>query len=204
MQCAQTTITMSLVWLLLTGCSSPAPKEVSLYLLRMPTDITNPEASTGSVRIGLGEVRTAPYLDDQGLMLELTHRVIRPARYHRWAEPLSSSLAVVLSDSISASLGQSISNRTDSSAWDYRVDVYIDEMHGTRDGVAKLNATWTIVSLSSEAADSQHRFASRERIPSKGYGALVDAHYRLTESLATAIANSLRPILNASETATTP
>jgi len=195
---------MSLVLWLVAGCAGSAPEEVSLYLLRPATDALRAEVSNGSVVIGLGEVRVAPYLDDSGIMLELGDREIRPARYHRWAEPLSNSLAVVLSNNISSELGQPITDRTDVRTWDYRIDVYIDEFHGTRDGVAKLNATWTIISLSSEAADSQHRFASRERIPSEGYGALVDAHYRLTESLATAIANSLRPILNASETATTP
>ncbi|MCZ6641651.1 MAG: hypothetical protein O7F71_08745 [Gammaproteobacteria bacterium] len=78
MQYAQTAIAMSLVWLLLTGCSSPAPKEVSLYLLRTPSDVTNPPASTGSVKIGLGEVRTASYLDEPGIMLELTDRKFDP------------------------------------------------------------------------------------------------------------------------------
>jgi len=194
MQCAQTAIAMSLVWLLLTGCTSPAPKEVSLYLLRTPSDVTNPPVATGSVKIGLGEVRTASYLDEPGIMLELADRKIRPARYHRWAEPLSNSLAVILSDSISADLGQSISSRTDSNAWDYRVDVYVDELHGTRDGVAKLYATWTIVALGSEEADRFHRFSTQERVPSDGYAGLVEAHYRLAEALSTAIANSLRTI----------
>ncbi len=187
-----------LLWLLLMGCTSTAPQEVTLYLLRPGMDAPQTELSTASfVAIGLGEVRVAPYLDNSGIMLELEGRKIRPARYHRWAEPLSSSLAVVLSNNLSAELGQPITNRTDARTWDYRLDVYIDEFHGTRDGIAKLNATWTIVSLSVEAADSQHRFASRERILSKGYAALVEAHYRLTEALSTEIANSMKPILKA-------
>jgi len=84
----------------------------------------------------------APYIDGLGLVLETSSGEVRVARDHQWAEPLRESLRSFLSSKVSEESGQVIRaynyGKVD---WVQRIDIRIDELHGTANGDAKLVAS---------------------------------------------------------------
>ena len=90
--------------------------------------------STAPARVGVGRVVIATYLDRSGLIIETDDGVIRPARYHEWAEPLEKSLLLYLRAETSKALGEPVGlNPTDRSRWKFTVDVFVEEFHGRPD-----------------------------------------------------------------------
>ena len=75
-------------------------------------------------------------------------------------------------------------------AWDFAVDVAIDQFHGTLDGEARLAASWRIVRADgSEVA--AYVLATSELLAEGGYQGLVDAEIALARKLAAQITASL-------------
>ena len=176
--------------LLVTGCSSSAPT-LKQYLLRTdtPSQFTLQD-STGAV--GIGTLTVAPYIDGRGLVLETSNGEVRAARDHQWAEPLRESLRSYLSSKISEQSGQVIRAYNYAKVdWARRIDIRIDELHGTANGGAKLVAYWNIVDPAERKVLSENGFFETEALGRDGYDALVQAQKKLLDRLASAIAASL-------------
>jgi len=181
--------------LLLAGCSGgkKAP-EPTAYLLRadarVPDGLQNP-----SVRIGINRVALADYLGQAGIVVATNGDQVRAARQHLWAEPLDSAIRVFLRDAISADLGYPVSADTGRRQnWQYRVDVRIDEWHGSLAGDARILASWLVIDVATDGELSRHRFERTGTLKADGYDALVAAQTELLEALAAAIAASLQDI----------
>jgi len=181
--------------LLLAGCSGgkKAP-EPTFYLLRaearVPDGPQNPP-----VRIGLNRVSIADYLGQEGIVVAISRDQVRPARQHRWAEPLDSSIRLFLRDAISSDLGYPVSadiGRRQS--WQYRVDVRIDEWHGSLAGDVRIVASWLLIDVATDSELSRFRFEQTGALATDGYDALVAAQIRLLDALAAKIADSLREL----------
>ena len=126
-------ILLLLMGAFLAACATTAP-EHSTYLLRSDKDPTSREIPAGS-DVYLGGLSLASYIGQQGIVLEVAPGQIHEARFHQWAEPLSVSLRGFLAAEISASVGRDIALKapTENAV---RLDVGIDQMHGTMDGNA--------------------------------------------------------------------
>ncbi|MBV1874521.1 MAG: membrane integrity-associated transporter subunit PqiC [Gammaproteobacteria bacterium] len=188
--------TVILMILFVAGCAgtlsstreNPALKQ---YLLRSGEQarfsVMNPVAVTG-----IGAVTVASYIDGLGLVLETAEGEVREARDHQWAEPLRESLRTFLALEISTQAGQVIpSKRYGEVNWQRRIDVRVDELHGTAEGEARLVAYWHTFDVESRTVVSHNGFEETVALSRDGYGALVKAETFLLERLAVAIAASL-------------
>ncbi len=176
--------------LFVTGCASSVPT-LKQYLLRTdtPSQFTVEQPNTG---VGLGAVTVAPYIDGLGIVLETSDGKVRAARDHQWAEPLRESLRMFLAREISDNTGQIIhSQRSGESNWQRRIDIRIDELHGTASGEARLVAYWTIVDAERTIV-SENGFTDTEALSINGYEALVQAEKNLLRRLSAAIAATLQ------------
>lgn len=181
--------------LLLAGCSGgkKAP-EPSFYLLRaqarVPDGLQNPP-----VKVGINRVAVADYLGQDGIVVATSGDQVRPARQHLWAEPLDSSIRLFLRDAISAKLGYAVSADTGRRQfWKYRVDIRIDEWHGSLAGQARILASWGLFDVAKNSELSRYRFEQTGVLKADGYDALVAAQSELLDGLAAAIATSLKDL----------
>ena len=182
---------LSVVLLVACAGSSTPPTQ---YLLRAePADRSG--RVEAPVRVGLGRVAVAPYLDQSGIVVETEADQVRAAREHQWAEPLGASLRSYLRGEMSAALGYDVSaGRNDPGDWDFAVDVYVDRLHGTMAGTAVLDASYLITPRTGTGDAAAYRFSRSAPLPREGYAGLVDAEADLVRQLAQAIAASLREI----------
>lgn len=181
------------VALVVLACAGGSPTQTS-YLL----GATSP-GSTGRVeapvRVALGRIAVAPYLDQVGIVVETDEGQVRAARLHRWAEPLPAGIRSSLRVEISAALGYDVSaTRTGGVDWDFVVDVNVERFHGTMRGTAVLDVSYVISRLSGRADVSEYRFGSSLPLPQAGYPGVVEAEAALVRELARSIANALREL----------
>ncbi len=179
---------------LIAGCGSAPVQEVTYYLLR--SEPPRPGVTNLSVTpvIGIGTVRVAPYLLDDGIVLERSDGEVRTARMHRWSEPLDESLRLIVSNRVSAVLGRPLLSSAQGSDVNFSVDLSIEEWHATEAGVVHLVARWVVRATDSEEATRRFRFSDRAVLAEPGYAALVQAHLNLGERLADAVAGTLAPL----------
>lgn len=183
---------LGLLVVTLSGCSTNPPSETSVYLLRA-TPFDQVSDAVSDSKIGIGEVRLADYLNEDGIVLELGESRINHARYHLWAEPLRSSVKSVLADDLARQLDRRVETYSNPTTWDHRVDVYIDQLHGTADGQIKLAAYWLVTSIESDTP-TMDEWQHTMRVDESGYDALVDAHKDMLADLAGRISGTLQPI----------
>lgn len=170
----------------LTACSTVPPQQAT-YLLRSDKNLNSHEVlSDGNVY--LGGLSLASYISQQGLILETAPGQIHEARFYHWAEPLSVSLPGFLRAEISAGLGKNLAfGQSANSA--VRLDVNIDQMHGTADGKALLVAYW---SITDDSGARQFKYVNTQVLENAGYNALVSAQRSLLVLFALEISESLQ------------
>lgn len=175
---------------LVTGCVSTVPT-LNQYLLRsdVPSEFS---VEKQVVIVGLGGVVVAPYIDGLGLVMENINGEVRAARDHQWAEPLRDSLRVFMAREISVGAGQLISAyHGGENNWQRRVDLQIDQLHGTTSGEAKLIAYWQVFDVKQRKVVSENGFSGTQALSVDGYQALVAAEKALLIKLAAKVAASL-------------
>lgn len=176
--------------LLVTSCTSPVPP-LKQYLLRADVPIPFTVEASGAV-VGLGIVTVAPYIDGLGIVLETSDGEVRAARHHQWAEPLRESLRTFLALEISGQAGQIIrAHNSGEIDWQRRIDIRIDELHGTANGEARLVAYWTVFDTVERSVASESSFIETEALSADGYEALIAAEKKLLRKLSSAIAATL-------------
>ncbi len=173
-----------------TGCASSVPT-LNQYLLRSEAPSQFALKQQSAV-VGLGAVVVAPYIDGLGLVLETRGGEVRAARDHQWAEPLRDSLRVFIAQEISAQAGQVIrAHHSGENDWQRRIDLHIDQLHGTASGEARLVAYWQVFDTDERTVVSENGFAQTQALSADGYEALVAAEKALLSKLAVAMAASL-------------
>jgi uncharacterized lipoprotein YmbA len=179
---------------LLVACAGSSSPERTQYLLRAASTVQAGRIEA-PVRVGVGRVVVAPYLDQAGIVIETAPGQVRVARQHQWAEPLQAGLRTLLRSEISNALGYEVSASGARSAdWDYTVDVSVDRLHGAMSGVAVIDAGYRISGRDGADGEIEFRFSRSTPLPREGYPGVVDAHVELARQLATAIAASLREL----------
>ena len=172
--------------ILLTACSSQPPKSAT-YLLRSDVSIENRER-VANPTVAIAKLQVAEYIDQPGLVLETETGNIHSARHHRWAEPLRVSMRQFLASEIGQHIGSDVAIQGSSNPGQTRVDIRIDQFHGTPRGSAVLVAYWNIINSEQQ---SSHQFSRQETLTRDGYDGLVEAQKALLVQLGTAIADSI-------------
>jgi len=138
----------------LISCVStqPAP-ETAYYTLSAPNSSDN-----AAPHFSIGKIQLADYLETSSLILEIEEAQFRPASYHRWAEPLTSSIR------------RALENRgaEESSS---QVDIVIDKFHGSIDGETFISGSFAVHSHSKRSATRSFSLVST--IKEDGYPAMV-------------------------------
>jgi len=172
---------------LLLACSAPPLPPTTRYLLRAPAPEGSGPVETADV--GLGAVRVAPYLQETGLMVETGPHQVRPARFHRWAEPLSEGVRRLLRAELSRALGGEVAAVPAGAAEPATVlEVHIDRLHASLGGRALLAARWRVVR---DGRATAFRHVRSAPLPQDGYAGVVEAQIGLLRELAGAMADSL-------------
>lgn len=172
-----------------SGCASKAP-DLTQYLLR--TDTAAPAGERIPVSIGIGNLTVSPYIDVAGLVVETGNGIVRTARYHQWAEPLRDSLPGFLASEIFALNKRAVGTHGyREKHWTQRIDIHINQLHGSADGNAKLVADWSVLDVREPARVSEYVFSDSQPLGSDGYEALFNAEKVLLRRLAGAIAKTL-------------
>lgn len=182
--------TLILVFTLLaTGCASQSP-ELTQYLLRADTADSIGERLPATT--GIGQLTVSPYIDVQGLVVETSDGIVRTAHHHQWAEPLRDSLPDYLASEMFVISKKTINTHSDKeSNWTLRIDIHINQLHGTADGNAKLEANWSVLDARDLSVLSENVFSDSEPLSSDGYNALFLAEKTLLRRLAGAITETL-------------
>jgi uncharacterized lipoprotein YmbA len=176
--------------LMLAGCAAQVSPP-STYLLR-PDPTPDRDACVDAV--WLGEVTVAPYLDADGIVVETDPGVLRPARQHRWAEPLTPALKRYLQVGLREATGcQVIAQLHLSGDVATRIDILLHQLHATMAGEVRLVAEYRL-GRGGEPGESLslHEFAAVEVLSADGYAGIVEAHARLLDALAAHIAAELK------------
>jgi len=175
---------------LILGCSS-TPPERHIYLLRGEASSSGTSSAPAEL-IGIGRITIASYLDREAVVVQTGAREIRPARYHLWGEPLNSGVRHYLRSRLVDRLGQEVaSDVIYRDAWDYRIDVSIETLHGSLNDGAWINAGFVVYDVAGARQPVAGRVIEHERLTRDGYPGLIDAHTRLLDQLAAAIESAL-------------
>lgn len=173
---------------LLAGCAGKPALEHHEYLLR-PQQLETASGSHPAVR--LKAVSVAPYLDQDGIVLQTASAEIRVANQHAWAEPLEDAIRRYLQVSIANHAGVEVEVAPlTTGAAETSLTVAISQFHGSADGRVRLVAGWTVARADREPLLLS--FDQSVRQAADGYPALVVAHAELLERLAEAISDSLK------------
>ncbi len=178
--------------LCLVACAS-APPEAAHYLLRVvpPADL----GSADPLPVALGRISLPPYLDRAGLVVQMDEHQLREARFHLWAESLDEGVWFYLRERISSELGRALHPGQDlGESVRYRVDIRINEFHGTLDGQAHLVARWSVRRVDKDSVVETQRFSQTRRQTGDGYPGLVSTEMELLDELAVTIARTLRTL----------
>lgn len=179
-----------LLAVLCTSCAGQSP-EIREFLLRTDASRVQPEPEAAT-NVGIGIVTVASYIDDLGLVQESHQGTMQTARYNRWAEPLRESLRDFFAREISTAARQAVgTRRLAGDNWKTRIDIYIDQLHGTSDGRAKLVASWSVIDTESRTVLATGELADAEPLDGEGYAALVASQKTLLRQLAAEIAATL-------------
>ncbi len=168
---------VSLLALLLSACASQSVPEQHTYLLRVP-----PSWQVRLNAVTVDKVSLPAYLQRREVVVLVSPREIRPARFHSWGEPLERGIQRYLALAIAGHLG----DQAVASSQPLSVSVRIDELLGSLDGEVFMRASFT---LDGSGPDSHRgQFEARVGQQADGYDSLVAAHTALLGQLAQTIA----------------
>lgn len=172
--------------LLLVACAGQPPERHE-YLLRPPASASFP---AGRVPLRLLPVQLAPYLDQEGIVVQVSDVEVRPAKLNRWAEPLDEAVGRYLQVAIANAAGRPVEvSPLLTGEAGVEVQVRISQLHGSANGDVRLVAEWW--ARNAEGVGRLAGFDRTVRQSGKGYTPLVEAHAALLDELADAIAGSL-------------
>jgi uncharacterized lipoprotein YmbA len=175
----------------LVGCAQ-TPAGIERYLLPSPADQqSSPESTAVTRTLLLRELRTAEFLDSEGLVLQLDAVSLNEAHNHRWAEPLPLQLRRQLRLGLQQQLGGLLLIDSDPGRRaDLQLQMEVDAFHGSYDGQALVAGRWLLLRPEGELVTARD-FNVRVPLDDAGYPALVHALSRGWDSVTGDIAEAL-------------
>ena len=172
-----------LLVLILSACASP-PRE-RFYTLDGPE---TPTAAEGAPSIAVGPVSIPELVDRPQIVVRGGPNQVHIVEQARWAEPLKSAIARVVTANLAATLGARVAGQRNGDA-DYRVTLDVQRFESADDG-ALIDAVWTVVPRNGERRSG--RSVAREKPQRKEYDALVAAHSAALAAISREIAAAIR------------
>lgn len=176
------------------GCAPGSSARSRFYMpvaLVAPGD-EPPQAKAGGIRVGIGPIRLAEYLDRPQIVTRDGGVLVQLAEFERWAEPLEDSVARVVAENVSRLMGDrplEVFPWNSSADPAFQVRGEILRLDGELGGDAVLEAWFSIVGSTSRKGESR-KVAYREPA-GPDYASLVLAESRLLERLSRDIAAAL-------------
>jgi uncharacterized protein len=118
-------------------------------------EASGPIASQDAARLGLGPIKFPKYLDRLEVVTRIDNNRVAVSGADRWAEPLDSSFEKVLVQDLSVQLPKS---QITTYPWygdrlpDFQVLVDVRRFDASTEGLAQLEASWTIIDLRNQTA----------------------------------------------------
>ncbi|MFV0278030.1 MAG: membrane integrity-associated transporter subunit PqiC [Parahaliea sp.] len=177
-----------LKWMLLAavllagGCStSPTLPVQHTYLLRSPPPAEGPQALAD---ISIDQVILPAYLQRDEMVLMISSNEIKPARHHRWGEPLERNIQRYLRQQLARHLADLAGTGA------IHITLELDELLGNLDGVVYLRGNYRIAREGGEPVEGHLEFSVQQE--RDGYDGLVAAHQVLLDRSAAAMVAALR------------
>lgn len=177
------------------GCATSSSTPTPRYFLIEAPRLEATAATARSLRVSIGPVEVAEYLDQPLLATRHTEHELKLLDYERWATPLAQQIPLVLRESIEQLVpGARTSGfpSTLGAGFDYRVAIEIQRFDGRLGGEVELVANWRVYAPDGTAigaADGQMRV----RAPTGGadIAAVVATQAELLGRLARGITDKL-------------
>ncbi|MHB0774104.1 PqiC family protein [Halomonas sp. WWR20] len=189
-------LTMTCVVLLSVMLSGCAGSSTSASRYTLPAAGQGVQYSTPASRtLILEPIRVAPYLDSDGIVMQLSDIEIHQASNHLWAEDLNRQLERSLRHHLSLALPEVRvlrENRGADAEQSLSVRLDVENFQGRHDGMAVVSGQWQLRDPSGRLLSLQH-FDIERALDADGYPALVrslgSAWQTVAEQLADEIAN---------------
>lgn len=177
----------SLALLLLLGSCAATVATPKLYLLTSkPATAISPGAACAPVAV---TVQLPAYLQRDGLVLQVNDNELVAADRHLWAEPLVYGVERLLTVCLNPA---AYSERVVANAGAVQqVKVVVEQLHGTADGVSRLQATWSKTNANDADPSGSKRFSAQALQDAPGYDALVSVQRGLLLDLCEKITEQL-------------
>jgi uncharacterized lipoprotein YmbA len=181
----------------LAGCAGVADQTKYYMLSPMPAERgKHVAAAVSSPGIGVGPVQVSRYLDRLPIVTRDANDNVRISADNRWAEPLESGIAQVLSDNLAAQLG---SERISVFPWrggvaralDYQVVVAVLRFDGSPGRNVTLDVRWRLLGKDGQEL-ALKRSTLNEPISGEGYQPIVHGMNRALARLALEIAAEIQ------------
>jgi uncharacterized lipoprotein YmbA len=176
--------------LLTTGCANRTPPErFHTLLLAEPRGAETPAPLIG---IDLARVNVPPQVNHAQWAVRQPDGSLRLLEQERWAAPLADEMRAALVDRLATRWGVMDVRGVEAAraAWRVRVDVQRFESVPARE--ARLDAVWSVSSVTAGAAGLVCRASLTEAVRESGVPALAQAHQRAAQRLADQIGERLR------------
>jgi len=185
---------------LVIGCSSKPTPETQYFVLNPDTQATS-TAITKSLEndskniVVIKSIKLAEFLDQPGIVLQTDAHQIEVAHYHRWGEPLTRGLHRYVLETLTTQLPQHSllsSNEFSSDLIHQKLDITVNQFHGTTDGSALLSGHWMLQQSDSKTSIVHEPFSYQASLTDSGYPELVNQLANLLEDLCDDIASSIK------------
>lgn len=186
---------------LVAGCAeNPATRLHILESIQSKADQLNSQSVTNK-HVGIREIKLPTYLDRPQIVTRVGANQLVLSYSHQWAEPLSKSVARVLTEQLDAELGNVHVfaypwSRT--LAIDAEVEVRIDQFEMVDKQNCVLDVNWLVWPKASKTAITYHSMIT-VAVDSPDYSRLVTAHSEALTQLSKQIANSLSRVFRAED-----
>jgi uncharacterized lipoprotein YmbA len=172
---------------LLAGCGSTAASNV--YTLNGTA--TAAPSRPSAVSVAVGPVSIPATVDRPQIVVNTSANQVEVDEFNRWASPLQSNISRVVAENLSVLLGAPRVTQSLGVESDFRVAIEVRRFDSMPGDSAILDAAWMVRRVNDGRIETG-RTTVQERVPQKGYGALVAAHSRAVGRLSQDIANAVR------------
>ena len=176
---------------LLAGCSSAQPPRYHT-LLPARAPIARPAAPAGSVAWEVLPVAVPAGVDQPQWVVRTVDGSLAVLEQERWIAPLAEEFRAAVTDRLTQILGAPAASAEPRKRWRVRIDVQRFESSPGRE--ARLEATWTVNSLSETAISLRCRDEFVATATSGDYLALAKAHQQGVAKLADDIGSALKAL----------
>ncbi|MCE3025855.1 MULTISPECIES: membrane integrity-associated transporter subunit PqiC [unclassified Salinicola] len=152
----------------LAGCAG-TPSTPSRYVLPAAGDVT-PVTGVSTPTLVVQPVAISSYLDQEGIVMQLSDIELNSANQNLWADSLGSQLTRNLRQTLTQALPQTLVLGTGSSS-DARLSVEVDRFQGRYDGQAVVSGEWQL--REGNRVVRQAPFNVTRPLTADGYPALV-------------------------------